>query len=128
MGKHSEMQTAIDAEDVIEMTPREKRAAEIDRVTEQYNRKEKYCKERDAKHGVSHVADVDACASGEDVEEQAIAGVLYWDTLRSQQPKTALVMLLRAIGHSCTEISAGLGMEYWRVKALTRAMHKPSRA
>ena len=125
MGEFS--QAAIE-ETECKTTAREKRAAEIDKVTEQYNRAAKYQKERDAKHGTSHVENIDGYESSESIEEQAIAGVLYWDVLRSQQPKTALVMLLRAIGHSCTEISAGLGMEYWRVKALTRAMYKPSRA
>ena len=126
MGKNSEIAATEGGQ--VELTAREKRAAEIDRITEQYDRKEKYCRERDAAHGVSHVEDIDLVAARIHVEETVVDGLLYWDTLRTHEPKTALVMLLRAIGHSCTEISAGLGMEYWRVKALTRTMYGRSRA
>ena len=91
----------------------------IDQVTEQENRRERTQIEKLARNNVGSIESFEGnLPVAEDVEKAVVVEQLYWDSLRAMPSDAALYMVLRhCLGKSCTEISAGLNVPYWKVKS-----------
>ncbi|NLV87700.1 MAG: hypothetical protein GX025_10880 [Clostridiales bacterium] len=94
-------------------------AYRIDRETDRFNQQERYQRERDAKNSVSYLPDLEQIQGESSTETAAIDKAMYWDTLRSLDRETALILVLRfCMGYAGTEIAAGLNLSYHRVKRI----------
>ena len=93
-------------------------AQQIDKVTEQENRRIRTQIERDTRKKVDSIEVYGGnIGTSESVEDTVVVQELYWDVLRVMPPQSALFLVLRyCLGRSCTEIAAGLHLPYWKVK------------
>lgn len=93
-------------------------AAAIDRDTAAFERRMKYQAEKDRAHNLIYTDEALTELQGNaDTAQHAIDRAMYWDVLRDLDRETALLLVLRhCMGYSATEISAGLGISYGRVK------------